>query len=77
MIGFSHFIFFLLRISNLQADYYTQQIKELEKKFQKKVREIGQIELELKLVTEFLSEKATMEEELEDTSLSQICICNI
>ncbi|KAF1520028.1 Basal body-orientation factor 1, partial [Eudyptes sclateri] len=47
-------------------DYYPQQIKELEEKFQKKVREIGQIQLELKLIKEFHREKAAMEKELED-----------
>ncbi|NXT27226.1 BBOF1 factor, partial [Syrrhaptes paradoxus] len=47
-------------------DYYAQQVKELEEKFQKKVREIGQIQLELKLIKEFRREKATMEKELED-----------
>ncbi|NXT44482.1 BBOF1 factor, partial [Pelecanoides urinatrix] len=48
------------------ADYYAQQIKELEEKFQKKVREIGQIQLELKLIKEFHREKAALEKELED-----------
>ncbi|NXU22325.1 BBOF1 factor, partial [Thalassarche chlororhynchos] len=48
------------------ADYYTQEIKELEEKFQKKVGELGQIQLELKLIKEFHREKATMEKELED-----------
>ncbi|NWU63387.1 BBOF1 factor, partial [Pterocles burchelli] len=48
------------------ADYYAQQVKELEEKFQKKVREIGQIQLELKLIKEFRREKAAMEKELED-----------
>ncbi|KAF1473538.1 Basal body-orientation factor 1, partial [Pygoscelis antarcticus] len=47
-------------------DYYAQQIKELEEKFQKKVGEIGQIQLELKLIKEFHREKAAMEKELED-----------
>ncbi|KAK0676508.1 BBOF1 factor, partial [Pygoscelis papua] len=46
--------------------YYAQQIKELEEKFQKKVGEIGQIQLELKLIKEFHREKAAMEKELED-----------
>ncbi|XP_052639679.1 basal body-orientation factor 1 [Harpia harpyja] len=48
------------------ADYYAQQIKELEEKFQKKVREIGQIQLEQKLIKEFCRGKASMEKELED-----------
>ncbi|NXK08877.1 BBOF1 factor, partial [Herpetotheres cachinnans] len=48
------------------ADYYAYQLKELEVKFQKKVREIGQIQLELKLIKEFHREKAAMEKELED-----------
>ncbi|XP_042741994.1 basal body-orientation factor 1 isoform X3 [Lagopus leucura] len=47
-------------------DYYTQQIKELEEKFQKKVGEISQIQVELNLIKEFHREKAAMEEELED-----------
>ncbi|NXW04035.1 BBOF1 factor, partial [Fregetta grallaria] len=47
-------------------DYYAQQIKELEEKFRKKVGEIGQIQLELKLIKEFHKEKAAMEKELED-----------
>ncbi|KFV60593.1 Coiled-coil domain-containing protein 176, partial [Gavia stellata] len=38
----------------------------LEKKFQKKVGEIGQILLELKLIKEFHREKAAMEKQLED-----------
>ncbi|NXV90947.1 BBOF1 factor, partial [Calonectris borealis] len=46
--------------------YYAQQIKELEEKFQKKVGEIGQIQLELKLIKEFHREKAALEKELED-----------
>lgn len=70
MIGFSRFAFFLLRFSDLQADYYAQQIKELEKKFQKKVGEIGQIKLERKLIKEFCRGKASIEKELEDVSLS-------
>ncbi|XP_010076557.1 PREDICTED: basal body-orientation factor 1, partial [Pterocles gutturalis] len=52
------------------ADYYAQQVKELEEKFQKKVREIGQIQLELKLIKEFRTEKAAMEKELEDVKKS-------
>ncbi|XP_050753054.1 basal body-orientation factor 1 [Gymnogyps californianus] len=48
------------------ADYYAQQMKELEEKFQKKVGEIGQIQLELKFIKEFCREKAAMEKELED-----------
>nr|XP_013796343.1 PREDICTED: basal body-orientation factor 1 [Apteryx mantelli mantelli] len=48
------------------ADQYTQQVKELEEKFQKKVREIGLIQLELKLIKEFRRKKAVMEKELED-----------
>ncbi|XP_075007698.1 basal body-orientation factor 1 [Calonectris borealis] len=48
------------------AGYYAQQIKELEEKFQKKVGEIGQIQLELKLIKEFHREKAALEKELED-----------
>lgn len=69
MVVFSHFAF-LSRISDLQADYYAQQIKELEEEFQKKVEEIGQIQLELILIKEFHREKAAMEKELEDVSLS-------
>ncbi|XP_010225569.1 PREDICTED: basal body-orientation factor 1 [Tinamus guttatus] len=48
------------------ADQYTQQVKELEEKFQKKVREISQIQLELRLIKEFRRKKADMEKELED-----------
>ncbi|XP_062432168.1 basal body-orientation factor 1 [Rhea pennata] len=48
------------------ADQYTQQVKELEEKFQKKVREIGLIQLELRLIKEFRRKKAVMEKELED-----------
>lgn len=70
MAGFSHFVSFLLVISELQEDYYTQQIKELEEKFQKKVGEISQIQVELNLIKEFHREKAAMEKELEDVSLS-------
>lgn len=70
MVGFSHFVSFLLFISELQEDYYTQQIKELEEKFQKKVGEISQIQLELNLIKEFRREKAAVEKELEDVSLS-------
>ncbi|XP_071602156.1 basal body-orientation factor 1 isoform X2 [Heliangelus exortis] len=49
-----------------QTDYYAQQIKELEMKFQKKVREFGQIKLEPKSVKEICREKTSMEKELED-----------
>ncbi|XP_035184527.1 basal body-orientation factor 1 isoform X2 [Oxyura jamaicensis] len=52
------------------ADYYAQQIKELEEKFNKKVGEIGQIQSELKLIKEFHREKAAMEKELEDLKKS-------
>ncbi|KAK2523860.1 Ccdc176 [Columba guinea] len=48
------------------ADYYVQQIKELEEKFQKKVGEIGQIHLELESIKEFRREMAAVEKELED-----------
>ncbi|KAM6273867.1 basal body-orientation factor 1 [Porphyrio hochstetteri] len=61
-----HFAFSLLRISDLQAHYYAQQIKELEEKFQKKVEEVGQIKLQLKLINKFHREKAAVEKELED-----------
>ncbi|KAM7110236.1 basal body-orientation factor 1 isoform 1-T1 [Ciconia maguari] len=54
------------------ADYYAQQIQELEEKFQKKVREIGQVQLELKLRKEFHREKAAMEKELEDKRLEDV-----
>ncbi|NWI65129.1 BBOF1 factor, partial [Todus mexicanus] len=54
------------------AEYYGQQIKELEEKFQKKVREIGQIQFELKLIKEFRREKAAVEEELEDVMSLEI-----
>lgn len=67
---FFNFAFFLLGISVLQADYYVQQIKELEEKFQKKVGEIGQIHLELESIKEFRREMAAVEKELEDVSLS-------
>ncbi|XP_064368403.1 basal body-orientation factor 1 isoform X2 [Dromaius novaehollandiae] len=49
-----------------EADQYTQQVKELEEKFQKKIREIGLIQLELSLIKEFRRKKAVMEKELED-----------
>ncbi|NXI72452.1 BBOF1 factor, partial [Anseranas semipalmata] len=52
------------------ADCHTQQIKELEAEFQKKVGEIGQIQLELKLIKEFRREKVAMEKELEDLKKS-------
>uniref|UniRef100_A0A8C2UCD4 Basal body-orientation factor 1 n=1 Tax=Coturnix japonica TaxID=93934 RepID=A0A8C2UCD4_COTJA len=51
-------------------DYYTQQIKELEEKFLNKVGEISQIKLELNLIREFRIEKAAVEKEMEDVSLS-------
>ena len=70
MIGFSHFAFFLLRISDLQAHYYAPKIKELEEKFQQNVRKIGQIQLKLKLIKESHREKAAIEKELEDVSWS-------
>lgn len=70
VIDFPNFAYFLLIISDLQADYYAQQIKELEEKFHEKVGEIGQIQSELKLIKEFRREKAAMEKELEDVSLS-------
>ncbi|XP_010023242.1 PREDICTED: basal body-orientation factor 1, partial [Nestor notabilis] len=48
------------------ADYYAQRIKQLEEKCHKKVREIGQIKLELKLIREFYREQVAMEKKLED-----------
>ncbi|NXS73437.1 BBOF1 factor, partial [Pandion haliaetus] len=54
------------------ADYYAQQIKEVEEKFQKKVGEIGQIQLERKLIKEFRREKAAMEKVLEDVKSMEI-----
>ncbi|NWQ76338.1 BBOF1 factor, partial [Columbina picui] len=50
------------------VDYYVQQIKELEEKFQKKVGEIGQIHLELESIKEIRREMAAMEKELEDVN---------
>ncbi|NXI40633.1 BBOF1 factor, partial [Galbula dea] len=48
------------------VDHYDKQRKELEEKFQEKVREIRQIQLELKLIKEFCKGKAAMENELAD-----------
>ncbi|CAN0102046.1 unnamed protein product [Bubo scandiacus] len=52
------------------AHYYAPKIKELEEKFQQNVGKIGQIQLKLKLIKEFHREKAAIEKELEDVSLS-------
>ncbi|KAM9380966.1 basal body-orientation factor 1 [Phaethornis superciliosus] len=52
-------------------DYYAQQIKELEMKFQKKVREFGQIKLEPKSIKEICREKTSMEKEPEETRLGE------
>ncbi|KFQ41645.1 Coiled-coil domain-containing protein 176, partial [Nestor notabilis] len=51
-------------------DYYAQRIKQLEEKCHKKVREIGQIKLELKLIREFYREQVAMEKKLEDVNFS-------
>ncbi|NXX48239.1 BBOF1 factor, partial [Tricholaema leucomelas] len=48
------------------ADYYDRKIKELEEKFQQKVREYGQIQSELKSTKAFCREKAAVEKEPED-----------
>uniref|UniRef100_A0A8C4VP18 Basal body-orientation factor 1 n=1 Tax=Gopherus evgoodei TaxID=1825980 RepID=A0A8C4VP18_9SAUR len=51
---------------NEKAEHYSAQLKDLEEKFNKKAREIGLIQLELKTIKEFRKKKAHMEKELED-----------
>ncbi|XP_048340840.1 basal body-orientation factor 1 isoform X2 [Sphaerodactylus townsendi] len=48
------------------AEQFTKQLEEMEEKFQKKAKEIGLIQIELKMIKEFRKEKASMEKELED-----------
>ncbi|XP_015281852.1 PREDICTED: basal body-orientation factor 1 [Gekko japonicus] len=48
------------------AEQFTKQLEELEEKFHKKAKEIGLIQIELKMIQEFRKEKARIEKELED-----------
>ncbi|XP_054825886.1 basal body-orientation factor 1 [Eublepharis macularius] len=48
------------------AEQFTKQLEEMEAKFHKKAKEIGLIQIELKMIKEFRDEKACMEKELED-----------
>ncbi|XP_077179306.1 basal body-orientation factor 1 [Paroedura picta] len=48
------------------AEQFTKQLEEMEEKFKKKAKEIGLIQIELKMIKEFRQEKARMEKDLED-----------
>ncbi|KAJ7344984.1 hypothetical protein JRQ81_000934 [Phrynocephalus forsythii] len=48
------------------AAQYVKQLEEMEEKFNKKAREIGIIQIELKMIKEFRKKKAVLENELED-----------
>ncbi|KAL8169190.1 UNVERIFIED_CONTAM: hypothetical protein K2H54_039682 [Gekko kuhli] len=52
------------------AEQFTKQLEELEEKFHKKAKEIGLIQIELKMIQEFRKEKAHMEKELEDLEVA-------
>ncbi|XP_042301527.1 basal body-orientation factor 1 isoform X2 [Sceloporus undulatus] len=48
------------------ASQYIKQLEEMEEKFHKKAKEIGLIQIELKMIKEFRKKKTLMEKELED-----------
>ncbi|XP_053119894.1 basal body-orientation factor 1 isoform X2 [Hemicordylus capensis] len=48
------------------AEQFMKQLEEMEAKFQNKAKEIGIIQIELKMIKEFRKKKAFMEKELED-----------
>lgn len=62
-------VFIFVNISNLQVAQYVKQLEEMEEKFNKKAREIGIIQIELKMIKEFRKKKALLESELEDVRL--------
>ncbi|XP_061467699.1 basal body-orientation factor 1 isoform X2 [Rhineura floridana] len=47
-------------------EQFTKQLEEMEEKFHKKAREIGLIQIELKMIKDFRKKKALLEKELED-----------
>uniref|UniRef100_A0A8D2Q451 Basal body-orientation factor 1 n=1 Tax=Varanus komodoensis TaxID=61221 RepID=A0A8D2Q451_VARKO len=49
-----------------QAEQFAKQLEEMEEKFHKKAKEIGLIQIELKMIKEFRKKKALLEKELED-----------
>uniref|UniRef100_A0A8D0HCT0 Basal body-orientation factor 1 n=1 Tax=Sphenodon punctatus TaxID=8508 RepID=A0A8D0HCT0_SPHPU len=48
------------------AEHYSGQLKGLEERFHKKAKEIGLIQMELKMIKEFRKKKIHMEKELDD-----------
>ncbi|XP_077781775.1 basal body-orientation factor 1 isoform X1 [Podarcis muralis] len=48
------------------VQYYTKQLEEMEEKFNKKAKEIGLIQVELKMIMDFRKKKALLEKQLED-----------
>ncbi|KAF7251962.1 Basal body-orientation factor 1 [Varanus komodoensis] len=48
------------------AEQFAKQLEEMEEKFHKKAKEIGLIQIELKMIKEFRKKKALLEKELED-----------
>ncbi|XP_070611118.1 basal body-orientation factor 1 isoform X1 [Erythrolamprus reginae] len=52
--------------SDLAAEQFAKQLEELDEKFHQKAKEIGQIQIELKMIKEFRIKKALLEKELED-----------
>ncbi|XP_032998701.1 basal body-orientation factor 1 [Lacerta agilis] len=48
------------------VEHYTKQLEEMEEKFNKKAKEIGLIQVELKMIMEFRKKKALLEKQLED-----------
>ncbi|XP_062974545.1 basal body-orientation factor 1 [Elgaria multicarinata webbii] len=48
------------------AEQFTKQLEEMEEKFHKKAKEIGLIQIELKMIKEFRKKKTLLEKELED-----------
>uniref|UniRef100_A0A8D0HKL0 Basal body-orientation factor 1 n=1 Tax=Sphenodon punctatus TaxID=8508 RepID=A0A8D0HKL0_SPHPU len=54
------------------AEHYSGQLKGLEERFHKKAKEIGLIQMELKMIKEFRKKKIHMEKELDDVTFSPL-----
>ncbi|XP_063145016.1 basal body-orientation factor 1 [Candoia aspera] len=55
------------KVENEQvAEQFTKQLAEMEEKFYRKAKEIGLIQIELKMIKDFRKNKALLEKELED-----------
>lgn len=71
-ISLRHLLFAFKKSSNLQAEQYTKQLQEIEEKFHNKAKEIGLIQVELKMIKDFRKKKALLEKELEDVSIISV-----